>query len=112
MITGETVLIELKEEGPADAIGDPTVTTSTITVDNVIVGPGSTNNLTDSIRPDGVIADYTLHLPKGYETYDLSGLRVQVRGKWFDVIGNPGYYTPDNAPGNWDYPVEVKRCDG
>lgn len=113
MITGEKVTLEIYAEGPPDAMGDPSVVAVTEDIENVLVEPGVTNNLSSvSNRPDGDIAEYKLHIPKGYERYVFRGCRFKVRGEWMEVIGNPTYYTPENTPGDWNYPVEVKRCDG
>ena len=42
----------------------------------------------------------------------MRGLRVDVRGEAYVVVGDPKPYTPENVPGRWWYPVEVVRCDG
>lgn len=117
MITGETVTLERYTKGPPDAMGDPTLIPSTEDIENVLIDPGSTKDLMSgnsntSIRPDGSIVVYTLHIPKGYETYSFRGCRFKVRGDWMEVIGDPTYYVPKNTPGEWNYQVEVKHCDG
>lgn len=77
----------------------------------VLVAPGSTGDVAGSIRPDGVEVVYTLHWPKT-DTRDLKGKRVEVRGIVFDVVGQPGAYTPENTPGPWNRPVQVKAVSG
>lgn len=117
MITGEKIVLEMPTEGPPDAMGDPVFISATQEIDNVLVQPGTTNDIAsgrsgERNRPDGVTIVYTLHFPKGLENYDFRGCRVKVRGEWMEVVGDPTYYAPENTPGQWNYPVEVKRCDG
>ena len=112
MITGEKVTLERYTKGPPDAMGDLVLISTTEDIENVLVQPGTTDDLTVGNRPDGVTVVYTLHIPKGYETYSFRECRLKVRGEWMEVVGAPTYYAPENTPGAWNYPVEVKRCDG
>ena len=112
MITGEKVTLERYTKGPPDAMGDPVLIPATENIENVLVQPGATDDLPASTRPDGVTVAYTLHFPKGMESVDFRGCRIEVRGEWMEVVGDPTYYAPENTPGAWNYPVEVKRCDG
>ena len=139
MIIGETVTLERYTKGPPDAMGDLVLIPTTVWLDssnniiqdssgniisdgdeiieNVLVQPGVTEDValkrnSASNRPDGVAVVYTLHIPKGYEAYSFRGCRLKVRGEWMEVVGDPTYYAPENTPGAWNYPVEVRRCDG
>ena len=112
MIIGETVTLERYTKGQPDAMGDPVLIPATENIENVLVQPGATDDLPASTRPDGVAVAYTLHFPKGMESVDFRGCRIKVRGDWMEVVGDPTYYAPENTPGAWNYPVEVKRCDG
>lgn len=77
---------------------------------NALVQPGSTADL-DATRPNGVEVVFTLHFPKSY-TKSLQACHIEVRGDTYEVVGDPQPYTPENTPGNWNLPVEVKRVDG
>ena len=117
MITGKKIILETQTEGAPDAMGDPVLIPVMEEIDNVLVQPGATDDLASgrnglSNRPDGITVIYTLHFPKGLEDHDFRGCRVKVRGEWMEVVGDPTYYAPENTPGHWNYPVEVKRCDG
>ena len=81
------------------------------TVENVLVFPGSTSDVRDSVRPDGTRAAYTLGFPKSF-TAPLRGCRVLVRGIECAVIGDPQPYTAGNVPGAWNRTAEVERVDG
>lgn len=77
---------------------------------DVLVHPGTTTDL-DATRPNGVEVVFALHFPKSY-TKSLQACRIEVRGDTYEVVGDPQPYTPENTPGNWNLPVEVKRVDG
>lgn len=77
---------------------------------DVLVHPGSTTDL-DASRPNGVEVIFTLHFPKSY-TKSLQGCHIEVRNDIYEVVGDPQSYAPENTPGNWNLPVEVKRVDG
>lgn len=77
---------------------------------DVLVQPGTTTDL-DATRPNGVEVVFTLHFPKSY-TKSLQACRIEARGDIYEVVGDPQPYTPENTPGNWNLPVEVKRVDG
>lgn len=113
MITGETVILEKKGTAGVNSMnetvyGDPVLEG----IDNVLVDPGATSDLTDSNRTGGSVTTMTLHFPKAYDSYSFKGLRVKVRGVWGEVVGDPSYYTEAATPGTWNYPVEVRFNNG
>lgn len=81
------------------------------TVENVVVAPGATSDVTDSTRPDGTRVAFTLGFPKTF-TESLRGCHVLVRGIECAVIGDPRPYTAGNVPGAWNRTAEVERVDG
>jgi hypothetical protein len=112
LIHGETVKVLARlGKSSEDDFRHPTYTEVEITVNDVLVVPGPRSDLTESNRPDGKVIKYTLHFPKTY-TSPLEGVRVNVRGEWFRVVGAPDHYTPENTPGKWSMPVEVEAVDG
>lgn len=110
-IRGEQVVVEFKSAIGKDAMGDMLYSFYEEQVPNVIVQPGSTDDITGSTRPDGTKVTYTLHFPKTWNKR-VNGLRVKVRGDWCNVIGDPVPYTAENTPGTWNYPVQVVRSNG
>jgi len=112
MIVGETVIVERREETGRDPGNTPIYEWVGETVSNVLVAPGSLQDVTGSVRPDGVKVMFNLYFPKGYpET--LANARVRVRGgDPLSVIGDPRHYTAENTPGGWSMPCEVGRVVG
>lgn len=114
MIRGERILVEVRSDTALDELGNQIEGFApSIKVENVLVTPGSTNDLTGSIRPDGDKNQLTLHFPKTFDTTtDLRGARVTVRGETYLVQGSPTPYTAANTPTAWIMPVTVERVEG
>lgn len=112
MIVGETVTVERRVETGRDPGNSPIWDWVCEVVDNVLVAPGSRNDVEGTTRPDGVEVKFTLHFPKGYpET--LANARISVRGRAsMRVVGDPSHYTEANTPGEWSMPVEIGTVEG
>lgn len=110
LLIGEQIAV-IRKAITYDELGEPMYEDiTTEVVDNVIVQPGSTNDL-DSTRPNGVEVHYTLHFPKTY-TDSLKGCSVEVQGTTYDVIGDPKPWMDDNTPGDYNRTVEVGVANG
>jgi hypothetical protein len=105
-IEGEAVIVEFRDEIGKNRYKAPVYKTREVEVENVLVALGPRTDLIESNRPDAVKVKYTLHFPKTFDE-DLQGLRIKVRGNFYDVIGRPDHYTLENTPGDWWMPVEV-----
>ncbi|WP_460998655.1 hypothetical protein [Trueperella pyogenes] len=114
MIRGERILVEVRADVTVDDLGNRVEGFAPpIQVENVLVAPGSTTDLTGAIRPDGDKSQLTLHFPKTWNTAaDLRGARVMVRGEAYLVQGSPAPYTLVNTPTEWSMPVTVERVEG
>lgn len=92
------------------------------TLDDVLIVPGDSSDLTGSIRPEGDRTVYTLHFPKSFPEAvkgipqeflkSLKGARIKVRGETFRVIGDPKPYMDVNTPTRWNMPVKVEAVNG
>ena len=111
MFTGETVIVRTYSDKGVDAFNMPLKTHTDTAVTNVLVGPGPRTDLDIGVRPEGVKVVYNLHFPKTFDL-PLRGCDVNVRGQWFQVVGDPRPYTAANTPGDWNLPVEVWVADG
>lgn len=110
LLTGETVTVISKTIG-YDENMDVVETTQQTQVDNVLVAPGSTADVTDTTRPYGTRASFTLGFPKTFNQ-PLRGCSVEVRGNTYQVIGDPHPNTESNCPTQWWYTAEVELVDG
>lgn len=110
LISGENVTVRTPTIG-YDEHMEEVPSWSARLVENVVVTPGATSDVTDSTRPDGTRVAFTLGFPKTF-TAPLRGCHCVVRGIECEVIGDPQPYTPGNVPGPWNYTAEVARVDG
>ena len=113
MIKGVTVTVNAPSSTTTDRFGNPVITYTASTVDNVLVAPGTTSDL-DASRPAGVQVAYSLHFPKSF-TGSLEGCEITLPDPWagrYRVIGAPGRYIDANTPTRWNMPVEVEAAHG
>ena len=110
LIKGEAVTVRTPAIG-YDEHMEETVTWSDATVQNVLVMPGTTSDVTDSTRLHGTRVVYSLGFPKGF-TSSLRGCHVIVRGNEYAVIGDPQPATAANLPEPWNRTAEVEAVDG
>lgn len=114
MIRGETVTVIRPVDGAEDRFGNATVASTTSeTVDNVLVAPGGTSDL-DEARPDGADVTLALHFPKSY-TSSLRGCSVVLtatRAGTYRVVGDPQPYMDANTPTAWNREVEAVAVYG
>lgn len=108
---GEVVTVETVKLGTEDEFGEPTSTVDDlIEVENVLVKPGATEDVRESMR-DGERVAYTLYWPKDTPMI-LDNLRIQVRGEWTSVIGAPRAFDVSVCPTDWNMVVEVELFHG
>lgn len=111
-IRGVSVTLYVKTAGQPDAFNVPTYATEAVTVDNVLIGQPTTEEISKSTQIYGKVIRYMLGIPKG-DTHDWTDARVD----WVDAYGNthqlrtfgvPITGIEDNIPGEWHMKV---RCE-
>lgn len=111
MIKGITVQLIKKTEGDPDPIGNPTYRETKISVNDVLVGEPSTDDVTDSLQVYGKMLAYTLGIPKG-DTNDWIDTEVELpapfEGK-YRTFGYPTAGIEANIPLKWNKKVKVER---
>jgi len=111
MIKGITVQLIKKIEGDPDPLGNPTYTETEISVDNVIVGEPTTDDITDSLQLYGKVVAYTLGIPKGDDN-DWTDTEVLLPAPFvgkYRTIGYPTAGIEANIPLMWNKKVKVER---
>lgn len=78
-------------------------------VPGCFVQPGATADL-DATRPNGVSVAFTVYMSD--PGFSLRGCAMEVRGRRYEVVGDPHPSTPENVPGGRNLQVEVTRSDG
>lgn len=114
---GERVRVLAPVAGPVDSMGEPAVSWETHDVDGCLVRPLQGSDPTETVRPDGAAALYSIAFPKTYGGPPLEGARVLLAGRGqtdermaLAVIGAPDATSP--CPTAWNMVAEVGRLDG
>lgn len=103
------VLIE-KEVTGADPFGNPIYTEVETTVENVLVGEPTTDDITSSVSLYGKKATYILGIPKG-DSHNWEDTKVKFFGKTWRTFGFPIKGIEDMIPLEWNTKVMVERYE-
>lgn len=106
------ITVTLYEVDPTGATGvdpfnAPIYTEHAVQVDNVLVSPANSQEITDSINLYGRKAVYTLAIPKG-DTHDWQNRRVNIKGIDYRVFGIPLEGIECDIPLDWNKKVTVE----
>lgn len=78
-----------------------------VDVENVLISPTSTDDITNQLNLTGKKAVYDLAIPKG-DTHDWTNKEVQFFGKKWRTIGVPLEGIEDMIPLDWNKKVMVE----
>jgi hypothetical protein len=107
---GETITIQRRTAGAVDEFGNKTYTTTNITVRDVLIGVGTTDEPVDAIRR-AVDASLTLYLPAG--TQILDGDVFVIRNSLWVKDGRAGEFSnPFGGSFEGGIVVPLRRRDG
>ena len=116
MLHGITVTLYEQTKTGTDPVGAPIYKETAITVDDVLVGEPSTDDITQSTQLYGKQILYMLGIPKG-DTHDWMEKHVS----WTDAygithdcqtFGFPITGIEENIPGKWHMKVRCKAYGG
>lgn len=85
---GIDIILYDKQKTGEDAFGHPVYAETPVTVENVLVGEPTSDEVTDALNLYGKHVAYTLAIPKG-DTNTWTGRTVEFFGEKFKVIGHP-----------------------
>ncbi len=108
---GVPVVLHVKTASGVDGLNNPTYTDSTVTVNNVLVGEPSTDDITSSISLYGKQIAYMLGIPKG-DTNNWEDTIVEIFGHSYRTFGFTIEGIEANIPTPWHKKVRVERADG
>ena len=111
MIKGIPVTLYTKAQTGTDPFGRPVYEEQAVTVNNVLVGEPSSDDITNELNLSGKIISYVLAIPKG-DAHDWDNAFVDVFGQRYHTIGTPTQGIEDNIPLDWNKKVKVERYDG
>lgn len=109
-IKGIIVTLIGKSEKETDPFGHPIYEESEILVENVLVSPSTTEDITNQLNLTGKKAEYTLAIPKG-DMNNWTDKEVRFFGKCWRTIGIPQEGIEEMIPLEWNKKVMVERYE-
>lgn len=107
-IHGIPITLIDKQVVSTDPFGSPVVKDVETLVDNVLVSPSTTEDITNQMSLTGKVAVYTLAIPKG-DTHDWEDKEVEFFGQRFRTFGFATEGIEDLIPLSWNKKVMVER---
>lgn len=108
---GITVTLHTEVENGKDALNRTVYRQEEETVDNVLVGSPSEQEITDVLNLTGRKVTYVLGIPKG-DTHDWTDKEVTFFGETFRTIGTPVQGIDAMIPMEWNRKVRCERING
>ena len=109
-IHGIPITLIDKQVVSVDPFGSPVVKDVEITIDNVIVAPATTEDVTSQMSVTGKKISYTLGIPKG-DNNDWENKEVRFFGKRWKTVGIPLEGIEELIPLEWNKKVMVERYE-
>ncbi len=109
-IHGIPITLIDKQVVSVDPFGSPVVKDVEITIDNVIVSPATTEDVTSQMSVTGKKISYTIGIPKG-DTHDWDNKEVRFFGKRWRTVGIPLEGIEELIPLEWNKKVMVERYE-
>lgn len=105
---GISVVLHERSLSGYDSLNNPVYVTNAVTVENVLVGQPSTDDITNSLSLYGKKLDYVLGLPKGDE-HAWENSDIEFFGKTFRSFGEVIEGIEANVPTRWHKQVRVQH---
>lgn len=109
-IKGVRITLIEKVEVGKDPFGNAIFDVKEIAVDNVLVSPSSTDDITNQLNLTGKRAIYTLGIPKG-DKNNWEGREVVIFGKRYKTFGAVLEGIEDLIPLGWNKKVMVESYE-
>lgn len=109
-IHGIQITLIDKQVVSVDPFGKPVVKDVEILVDNVLVSPSSTDDVTNQLSLTGKKAVYTLAIPKG-DMHDWENKEVIFFGQKWRTVGFATEGIESMIPLEWNKKVMVERYE-
>lgn len=107
---GINIILYDKQKTGEDAFGHPVYAETPVTVENVLVGEPTSDEVTDALNLYGKHVAYTLAIPKGDEN-TWTDRMVEFFGERFRVIGHPTQGIDHLIPLAWNKKVRVEHYE-
>ena len=105
---GISITLYTTTQTGTDEFNRPVFAETPVTVENVLIGEPSTDDVVAEINMTGKRLAYTLAIPKG-DTNDWTDKTVEFFGEKFKTIGEPTQGIDHLIPLSWNKKVKVER---
>ena len=109
-IHGIPIALIDKQVISTDPFGSPVVKDVEILVDNVLIAPATTEDVTNQMSLTGKKISYALGIPKG-DMHDWENKEVRFFGKRWKTVGIPLEGIESMMPLEWNKKVMVERYE-
>ena len=107
-MTGTPVLLHVRTQTGVDSFNNPIFSETTVTVDNVLIGQPTTEEIDSSLSLYGKKIEYMLGIPKGDE-HTWEDTVVEFWGHRYRTFGFTIEGIEANIPTPWHKKVRVER---
>ena len=109
-MTGASVVLYERTQTGVDTFNDPVYAVTPVTVENVLIGQPTTDEVTSSIDLYGKRIEYMLGIPKG-DAHEWEDTTVEIFGRTFRTFGATIQGIEANVPTPWHKKVRVCRYE-
>ena len=107
---GITITLYNKVQTGVDAFNRPVYEDVATTVDNVLIGEPTTEDVINELNLTGKHLAYTLAIPKG-DAHEWNDRKVEFFGEVFHTYGEPTQGIEHLIPLSWNKKVKVERYE-
>lgn len=107
-IKGIPIVLIDKQVIGNDSFGHPKTVDVEIVVENVLIAPATTEDITNQINLTGKKVVYTLAIPKG-DVHNWTNKEVRFLGQRWRTVGEPLEGLDHLIPLEWNKKVQVER---
>lgn len=107
---GVTIILYNKVQTGVDAFNRPVYEDVATTVDNVLIGEPTTEDVINELNLTGKHLAYTLAIPKG-DAHEWNDRKVEFFGEVFRTYGEPTQGIEHLIPLSWNKKVKVERYE-
>ncbi|MBY5024590.1 hypothetical protein [Streptococcus suis] len=107
-IKGIPIVLIDKQVIGNDSFGHPKTVDVEIVVENVLIAPATTEDITNQINLTGKKVVYTLAIPKG-DVHNWTNKEVRFLGQRWRTVGEPLEGLEHLIPLGWNKKVQVER---
>ena len=107
---GVTIILYDKVQTGVDAFNRPVYEDVATTIDNVLIGEPTTEDVINELNLTGKHLAYTLAIPKG-DTHEWNDRKVEFFGEVFHTYGEPTQGIEYLIPLSWNKKVKVERYE-